>query len=215
MNTSTQQTLSTDIAPKVPKDFISAPLFPARKQSEPRELMVRGVKWEIGIPEPNTEQTPSPAFDIRHARACFSLLSFRDPNKPELNINFSMNEFCKRYADTQGGRYSRDLLDIILDLRKTWICRTLPNGDLHKCTILGFVSIHEKFPRKKNSELANQRELWLDRVSLHPDFFALLKEVARIRIDVLNSITSPFAQAIYSENGAFTAVHTRNHPVLL
>ena len=196
----------------MPKDFVTAPIFPPKKQTGPRELMIRDVKWTIGVSEPNTEQTPSPAFDIRHGRACFTLLSFRDPNKPDLSIKFSMNEFCKRYADTQGGRYSRDLLDVILNLRKTWICRTFPNGDMHKFTILGSVDIHEKIPTTKSSQLVKQAELCLDRISLHPDFFALLLYTARIRIDVLNSITSPLAQAIYSFIPSRAVHHKKDKP---
>jgi len=206
--------LPASIAPKVPKDFVTAPLFPSKKQKEPREIMVGDVKWEIGIPEPSTDQTPSPALDISHLRACFTLLSFRDPSKPELDIHFSMNEFCKRYADSRGGRYGRELLDIILNLRKTWISRTLPNGDLHEFTILGRVDVYRKIPRKKNTKLANpnQRELWLDCVTLHPYFFTILVDTARIRLDVLNSITSRLAQSIYSYIPSRAVHHTKTDP---
>ena len=68
--------LPKEIAPKVPKDFVTAPIFPPKKQIGPRELMIRDVKWTIGVSEPNTEQTPSPAFDIRHGERVLPCFPF-------------------------------------------------------------------------------------------------------------------------------------------
>ena len=211
MKTQIQQNLSISIAPEVPKDFVTSPIFPARKQIEPRELMVGDVKWTIGVEHP-TKRRVSPALDMRHARACFTLLSFRD--QPGLKVHFSMNDFCRRYASSQGGRYSRDILNVIFDLQDTWIARTLPDGTIERFTILEGISISERVIRKRNSNLAltKQYELWLDYVTLNEKFFSLLTQTARIRIDVLNSIRTPLVQAIYSFIPSRAVHHNLNDP---
>jgi len=43
-----QKTLQCSIAPRVPRDFMTAPIFPAKKQDKPRSLMVGDVQWRIG-----------------------------------------------------------------------------------------------------------------------------------------------------------------------
>ena len=71
---------AANIVPFVPREFVVAPFFAADKQpadAEPREIIVDGKKWQIGVNEPSTG-VASPALDIRHGRACFALLSFRD-----------------------------------------------------------------------------------------------------------------------------------------
>ena len=58
---------------------------------------------------------------MRHARAIFTLLSFRDDeNYPDTReIRFPMNEFCRRYAKSTGGRYMRDIKNIVSVVRDT------------------------------------------------------------------------------------------------
>ena len=92
------------ITPHVPREMLVAPFFAAVKQTAPRELTIDGRKWAIGIAHP-TKRRESPALDMRHARACFALLSFRDRLKEGRTIHFSMNEFCRRYARSQGGEF--------------------------------------------------------------------------------------------------------------
>lgn len=64
---------------------------------------------------------------------------------------------------------------------------------------------HLEVPTHRRREalkaLSLQQEMWLDRVTLSPEFFGLLKrreELARICLHVLTSIRSPKAQAIYT-----------------
>jgi hypothetical protein len=60
-----------------------------------------------------------------------------------------------------------------------------------------------------------QRELWLERVSLSPEFFTMLQDwerLTRIRLDVLNSMSSPTAQAIYTFLPSRAIHHTKDNP---
>ena len=190
------------ITPLVPREMIVAPFFAAVKQSRERDIVVDGKRWVIGLDHP-TKRRASPALDMRHGRACFALLSFRDRLRNEREIFFSMNEFCRRYASSQGGRYASDILNVLFDLQETWVAREVDGGKVEYFQILGDIKIHQKTARRRDAlkMLSMQQEMWLDRVTLSPEFFGLLKrweELARICLHVLTAIRSPKAQAIYT-----------------
>jgi len=204
------------ITPLVPQEFIKNPFFAAVKQTKPREIMIDGRRWAIGIAHP-TKRRESPALDMRHARACFALLSFRDESEDGRTIHFSMNEFCKRYAKSQGGRYARDILNLLYDLQETFVAREIEDDKIEYFQILGEIYIHQKAARRRDALLAisEQGEMWLDRVSLSPEFFGMMKrweELARIRLDVLNSLRSPKAQAIYTYIPSRAIHHGKDSP---
>lgn len=204
------------ITPLVPRELVTAPFFAAVKQTEPRELVIDGKKWAIGIAHP-TSGKESPALDMRHARACFTLLSFRDRLKDGRTIHFSMSEFCHRYAKSRGGRYARDVVRILWDLRETFVAREIEDDNIEYFHILGEIVIHQKAARRKDAlrALSTQKEMWLDRVSLSPEFFGLMRrweELARIRLDVLNSLKSTKAQAIYTYIPSRAVHHGKDSP---
>ena len=204
------------ITPLVPREMIVAPFFAAVKQSQEREIVVDGKRWVIGLDHP-TKRRSSPALDMRHGRACFTLLSFRDRMQNGREIFFSMNEFCRRYASSQGGRYAADILNILFDLQETWVAREIDGGKVEYFQILGDIKIHQKTARRRDAlkALSMQQEMWLDRVTLSPEFFGLLKrweELARICLHVLISIRSPKAQAIYTYIPSRAVHHTRSKP---
>ena len=204
------------ITPLVPREMIVAPFFAAVKQSQEREVVVDGKRWVIGLDHP-TKRRPSPALDMRHGRACFALLSFRDRLQNGRDIFFSMNEFCRRYASSQGGRYASDILNVLFDLQETWVAREVDGGKVEYFQILGDIKIHQKTARRREAlkALSMQQEMWLDRVTLSPEFFGLLKrweELARICLHVLASIRSPKAQAIYTYIPSRAVHHSRAEP---
>ena len=204
------------ITPLVPREMIVAPFFAAVKQTQAREFVVDGKRWVIGLDHP-TKRRSSPALDMRHARACFTLLSFRDRMENGREIFFSMNEFCRRYACSQGGRYASDILNILFDLQETWVAREIDGGKVEYFQILGDIKIHQKTARRREAlkALSIQQEMWLDRVTLSPEFFGLLKrweELARICLHVLTSIRSPKAQAIYTYIPSRAVHHTKSKP---
>lgn len=204
------------ITPLVPREMIVAPFFAAAKQNQERELVVDGKRWVIGLDHP-TKRRSSPALDMRHGRACFTLLSFRDRLENGREIFFSMNEFCRRYASSQGGRYASDILNVLFDLQETWVGREVDSGKVEYFQILGDIKIHQKTARRRDAlkALSMQQEMWLDRVTLSPEFFGLLKrweELARICLHVLTSIRSPKAQAIYTYIPSRAVHHTKSEP---
>ena len=204
------------ITPFVPRELVVAPFFAAVKQTEPRELTIDGKKWAIGIAHP-TKRRESPALDMRHARACFALLSFRDRLEDGRTIHFSMNEFCKRYAHSQGGRFARDVLNLLYDLQETFVAREIEDDKIEYFQILGEIYIHQKATRRSDAmkAVSPQHEMWLDRVALSPEFFGLMvrwEELARIRLDVLNNLKSTKAQAIYTYIPSRAVHHTKDSP---
>ena len=204
------------ITPLVPREMIVAPFFAAVKQSRERDIVVDGKRWVIGLDHP-TKRRASPALDMRHGRACFALLSFRDRLRNEREIFFSMNEFCRRYASSQGGRYASDILNVLFDLQETWVAREVDGGKVEYFQILGDIKIHQKTARRRDAlkMLSMQQEMWLDRVTLSPEFFGLLKrweELARICLHVLTAIRSPKAQAIYTYIPSRAVHHSRAEP---
>ena len=204
------------ITPLVPREMIVAPFFAAVKQSQKREVVVDGKRWVIGLDHP-TKRRSSPALDMRHGRACFTLLSFRDRLQNGREIFFSMNEFCRRYASSQGGRYASDILNILFDLQETWVAREIDDDKVEYFQILGDIKIHQKTARRRDAlkALSIQQEMWLDRVTLSPEFFGLLmrwEELARICLHVLTSIRSPKAQAIYTYIPSRAVHHTKSEP---
>ena len=104
----------------VPREFVTQPFFPAQEQTTPRVLNIDGVRWTIGVPRPD-KRGNAVAFDMRHGRLSFALLSFRDRLQDGRVIRFSMNELAHRMASSNGGRYSRSLLELLFDLRNTWV----------------------------------------------------------------------------------------------
>lgn len=197
---------ASDLTPVVPRAFVTKPFFPVRRQLTPRVLECEGCTWAIGVPRLDGRADERPPYDMRHGRVCFALLTFRDRLNPEdKTIHFSINELAHRVANTNGGRYSRDLLNLLFDLRDTWVRRTNPDGSWSEFTVLESVRIHGQPVRRKDALKAlakhKQEELWLDFVHLNPDFFGLLhtyEQLARFRFDVLKLMASDVAQCLYA-----------------
>jgi hypothetical protein len=145
-----------------------------------------------------------PALDVRHARAIFSLLSFRDPFDDTLLVRFSFNEFCRRYAQSNGGRYARAIKRVLNDLVKSYIQITnTRTGISHSYRLIERVDIEGHPIRRRDAKLAKkpyQQELWFNGCTLSPEFAGLLSNIAELqhlKLDVFTSIRSPLAQAIY------------------
>lgn len=91
------------------------------------------------------------------------------------------------------------------------------DGKIEYFQILGEINIHQKAARRKDAlqAVSTQHEMWLDRVALSPEFFGLIhrwEELARIRLDVLNSIPSSKAQAIYTYIPSRAVHHSKSSP---
>ena len=186
-----------------PKDYFLGPVFAATKQTGPREVTIGERRYQIGGSNAMRRNNQKPALDVRHARAIFALLSFRDPFAESRLIRFSFNEFCQRYARTNGGRYARAISGIVADLIESYISVTdLKTGIGHQYRLIERLDIESRQPRRRDSKLAksNQSELWFNGCSLSPEFFGLLgkiTELQHLRLDVFTAIRSPLAQAIY------------------
>ena len=205
----------------VPRDFVRAPLFAATKQPEgqSRTIIVGDRRYIIGGFHPVHSTRKPPALDIRHGRAVFTLLSFRKPGTLDRSVRFSMNEFCKRYAHANGGKYSRYIRDILGDLMDTYF--GVFYGDdpnMHSFRILEYIHTIGKPIRRKDAKRATndlQQEIWFEEVRIDEQFNALvnrISELAQLRLDVLNNLTSHLAQAIYCFIPSRSHHHNESNP---
>ena len=189
----------------VPKDYLIGPVFAAVPQNGSREVTIGSRKYLLGGFNPMDADARPPALDVRHARAIFTLLSFRDPLHKDSTriIRFSMNEFCRRYADSNGGRYSRSIAKILGNLLDGYMRVTdTETGIAHTYRFIERLDIEHHPIRRKDATLATtkQMEMWLNGCSLSPEFYDLMEQVAELqhfRLDALNEITSPLAQSVY------------------
>ena len=213
-----------------PKDYFLGPVFAAAKQTGPRKVTVR-VKvgneivercYQIGGFHPMRRNLCPPALDVRHARAIFSLLSFRDPydDSGSRLIKFSFNEFCQRYARSNGGRYARAIALILGDLMDSYIRITDlkdPRQATHEYRLIERIDIENRPPRRRDSRLATsgQTEMWFNGCTLSPEFSGLLNRIAELQhlnLDVFTSIRSPLAQAIYLYIPSRAHHHAESNP---
>jgi hypothetical protein len=188
-----------------PRDYFLGPVFAATKQTGSREVTIMDKRYQIGGFHPLRRNLCPPALDVRHARAIFSLLSFRRPYEDDGSrlIRFSFNEFCRRYARSNGGRYSRDIAQILGDLLDSYIrVADIKSGISHEYRLIEHIDIERRPIRRRDATLANdfQSEMWFNGCRLSPEFYSLLGRIAELQdldLEVFTSIRSPLAQAIY------------------
>jgi len=202
----------------IPKDYSLGPVFAAARQSGAREVTVNDRRYQIGGFHPMRPDFHPPALDVRHARALFTLLSFRKRGEDTPVINFSFNEFCRKYARSNGGRYARAITDIVADLLDSYIRVTEVNtGKSHEYRLIERIDIEKLAPRRKDSRLARsgQKEMWFHGCTLSPEFYAILNRVTELQhliLEVFTSIRSPLAQAIYLYIPSRAHHHTADEP---
>ncbi len=201
-----------------PRDYFLGPVFAATRQSGPREVTIGDRRYQIGGSHPMRPDLRAPALDVRHARAIFALLSFRNPDQDGQLIRFSFYEFCRRYANSNGGRYERAIKRIVADLMDAYICVTdLKTRVSHRYRLLERIDVEGRPPRRKDCRLAtsNQEEMFFNGCTLSPEFFGLLgriTELQHLKLDVFTSIRAPLAQAIYLYIPSRAYHHTEADP---
>lgn len=201
-----------------PKDYFLGPVFAARPQTGPREVTIMDRCYLIGGFHPFRPEFRPPALDVRHARAIFALLSFRDPFDDTRLIRFSFNEFCRCYARSNGGRYARAIKKIVRDLMDSYIRVTdVKTGIAHEYRLIERIDIEKRPIRRQDSKLARspQLEMWFHSCTLSPEFAGLLSRIAELqhlKLDVFNAIRSPLAQAIYLYIPSRAYHHTEADP---
>jgi hypothetical protein len=187
-----------------PKDYFLGPIFAATKQTGSRQVTIGDRRYQIGGFHPMDPDAHPPALDVRHARAIFSLLSFRDPFENTRLIQFSFNEFCRRYAQSNGGRYARAIKRLLRDLMDSYIRITdTKTGIAHSYRLIERVDIEDRPVRRRDARLAKspyQLEMWFNGCTLSLEFAGILNDIAELqhlKLNVFTAIRSPLAQAIY------------------
>jgi hypothetical protein len=204
---------------RAPKDYFLGPVFAARRHPGRREIMIGDKLYIVGGFHPMRTDIVPPALDVRHARAIFTLLSFREPYGDNgREIRFALNDFCRRYANSQGGRYMRAIKNIIGELMDSYIQVTDLNTKLaHTYRLIDEVAIRGQAIRRRDSKSVDdkQTEMKLNFIVLSQEFYNLLGRIAELqdlKLDVFTSIRSPLAQAIYLYIPSRSVHHTENSP---
>lgn len=192
--------LNYDGAVSVPRDFARGPLFAAVPQKTGRMVSVGSRQYQIGGFAPLGIGDPCPALDVRHLRAILALLSFRDPNRPDAPIRPSFYGLCRRFSrsDKNSGKLANFLRSLLDDLLRCFVKVSEGNGTERAFRILERVSIVRRAARRTGSA---EMECWLEELRFSAEFNQLLLDfegLARIRLDTLNSLASPIAQALYA-----------------
>jgi len=201
-----------------PKDYLIGPVFAATKQNGPRDITIGQRRYRVGGFHPMRPDFRPPALDVRHARAIFTLLSFRKPGDNTPFIRFSFREFCRRYANSNGGRYARAIKGIVADLMDSYIRVTdLDTAVCRQYRLIERIDIEARPPRRNDARLAmsNQQEIFFHGCTLSPEFFGMLGQIAELqylKLDVLTSIRAPLAQAIYLYIPSRAHHHTEDTP---
>lgn len=204
---------------RAPRDYFLGPVFAASKHAGRREITIGDKLYIVGGFHPVRTDYVPPALDVRHARAIFTLLSFRDPYGDNgREIRFAFNDFCRRYANSQGGRYMRAIKDIIGQLMDSYIQVTdLKTKLAHSYRLINELAIRGKTIARRDSKLAKdkQTEIKLNRIVLSEEFYNLLGRIAELqdlKLDVFTGIRSPLAQAIYLYIPSRSVHHSENNP---
>jgi hypothetical protein len=213
----------------VPRDWLNGPVFSPKKQVSIREIAVNKNIWRMGIPNPLTN-VPSAQIDMTHVRVLLGVLSFWRGDNP---MSMSIRELARRASGSFGGAYFKLLRQKLGELRDYWIGVELENGDKRMFPALSRVEITVRNVRFKKADkqetlplddwavIKNQGKdtsgthVQLDNVMLAPEFVELLldwTQLMHVRLDVMRSLTSDVAQAIYLFIPSRAVHHTRENP---
>jgi hypothetical protein len=213
----------------VPRDWLNGPVFSPKKQVAIREVAVNKNIWRMGIPNPLTN-VPSAQIDMTHVRVLLGVLSFWRGDNP---MSMSIRELAKRASGSFGGAYFKLLRQKLGELRDYWIGVELENGDKRMFPALSRVEITARNVRSKKPDQQQTLPLddWavvkkqgkdisgthvqLDNVTLAPEFVELLldwTQLMHVRLDVMRSLTSDVAQAIYLFIPSRAVHHTKEDP---
>ena len=204
---------------RAPKDYFLGPVFAASKHSGRREITIGDKLYIVGGFHPLRSDFSPPALDVRHARAIFTLLSFREPYGDNgREIRFAFNDFCRRYANSQGGRYMRAIKHIVGELMDSYIQVTDLNTKLaHTYRLIDEVAIRGQAISRRDSKTAKDKqiEMKFNLIVLSKEFYNLLGRIAELqdlKLDVFTGIRSPLAQAIYLYIPSRSVHHTEDAP---
>ena len=216
----------------VPRDWLNGPVFSPKKQVAIREVAVNKNIWRMGIPNPLTNE-PSAQIDMTHVRVLLGVLSFWKGDNP---MSMSIRELAKRASGSfgAGGAYFKLLRQKLGDLRDYWIGVELESGEKRMFPALSRIEITARNVRSKKPEKQQTLALddWavvkkqqgkdtsgthvqLDNVALAPEFVELLMDwtqLMHVRLDVMRSLTSDLAQAIYLYIPSRAVHHTKEDP---
>jgi hypothetical protein len=194
----------------IPKDWSTAAVFSPVKQVEVREIVVNGNTWRMGIHNP-LNKAPSSAIDMAHVRILLAVLSFWQGQNP---LSMSLKELGRRAAGSHGGAFFRLLRQRLGDLRDYWISVELENGDKRMFPAISRIEVTSRKINATQQRLAlddwpaqrvkqqddDVRWVQLDNVVLAPEFAEFLSDftnLMNVRLDVLRTLSSDVAQAMY------------------
>jgi hypothetical protein len=210
----------------IPKDWSIGAVFSPVKQTAPREISVNGNRWRMGIPNPLTNE-PSKPIDMSHVQLLFAVLSFFFGDNP---ISMSMKELARRSTTFYGGKSLQRLRKMLNELRDYWISCEHEGGRKRMFPAISRVDLSTRVERRVNLQPglplgienpddfecpAVVQSLRLENITLAEEFVEFLSDFANVmhlRLDVLRSMPSPIAQAIYLYLPSRAVHHSGDQP---
>lgn len=194
---------------KVPQAWSKAPIFAAVPQSSPREVVLSdGTVWTMGIKAPHSNNVEyQRALDIRHAEVIFSLISFFRSNGLQYNdqIDVSYRQLLQIVNWPKCDTNLKKLKDILGDLENIWT--QISDGKTNlKFKILASITLEE------NAETKAERLRFLVFDKTFMQFIEAFEKTQNIQLDVLNSIRSDIAKALYLYLPSRAVKNTKNSP---
>lgn len=192
---------------KIGRPFVHIPNALLERCKDPvSRLEIEGAVWEVGSPDPGTRR-PSPRFTFAHCRM-IALLMSAGLGVHGGSIPFSRADIVKLVRQSGKDPCTREKLAcerVLSDLRNTWICRTVVDGDdidRRHFTILETFVVEEKLKRDVDGEIKLVRRVWKG-IRFTPEFHAFLrfagdaKQTFGVDVASLLSIRSELAAKIY------------------
>lgn len=193
----------------LPMEFPHCITFPPKTPESPREIEHGGVIWKLGVD--HIDGRPSTKLNIRHGRILFTLLSFMDESRDGI-IEFSFREFTKKFTRTGHGssKINREIVQLLHDLKDCYCERITPSKDNPGKYDSSLFSLVESISCRLNNvnrkgitaldkdEAIKRLNFEYVRVSQQFWDYLTTSHQNRIRLDVINKMTSPIAQSLYS-----------------
>jgi len=207
---------------RILKLFLVTHFFLAFTDKSSQEVTYNNQTFEIGgfhpFPRPDVPN-PKP-LHVNHGRALLVLvyLAKLANDAGQRTFSFSMYEFAKLYANSNGGKYNRHLQRILGDLTDTWIRITdKETGVITTVRLLEKIEICQTPVRRRDaSEAVNgQMNLKIQSCTFSVWFYEMmtcLEEVMHLKLKVFTSIRSPIAQSTYMYIPSRAVGRSENNP---
>jgi len=205
----------------VPRDMVTKPFFPAIPQDRPRTVVVsENTSYLIGYKDDEYWKFgETRAFDIRHGKLMFILLSLVELHKIEnadkkapLPLKVSVYRLCKMFypdVSNPGKKQYKEIGSLLGDLRS--IVVKYDHEDNENIFTVLFYDTEAK--RNRSGKIVN-KTFFITDLRFSPTFLKYFLDTERlnIRLDVMLSLKSNLAVSVYTYIPSRASHHSHANP---